>query len=357
MEKLINARLRIRNDTAQNWTTNNPILAKGEMGVETDTRLFKFGDGTTQWKNLPYATVNVQGDNVSVVVGEDGAIGIKGYAEAENGAQLVKQADGVAWVKPDTSTVEGLSTALETLTQRVDTAESDIEELQAIEYQIKKEATADEGFVATYQLYKNESPVGEKINIPKDYLVKSAALKTAGDSDPSGFPNGTEYIDFVINAKDGDGDESHIYLNIADIVADTYTQGNGITISGQQISAKVVAGNGLSVDADGIKMGAADDSNAGAMSAADFTKLQGIAENAQENVIEGIQINGEDVAPSAKKVNIPLATAERLGVSMVDNDTLQIDGTGKMSVKSVNINSLSQTLGDVLVLDCGTSNS
>lgn len=355
MEKLVNARIRQRTDTAQNWTTNNPILSKGEMGIESDTRLFKFGDGSSTWTNLPYATVTVQGDNVSIIVGEDGSIGIKGYAEAETGAQLVKQADGVAWVLPDTDTVEGISTALASLTERVESAESNIETLQAIQYSIKKETTADDGFVATYQLYKDESPVGDKINIPKDYLVKDAQLKTALDSDPSSFPEGTKYIDFIINSKDGDGNESHIYLNIADIVADTYTPGNGIDISGQEISAKVVAGNGLSVDADGIKMAPASDSEAGAMSSADFSKLKGIADGAQVNVLEGIQINGEDISPSGKKANIPLATAARLGVSMVDNDTLQIDGTGKMSVKSVNINSLAQTPGDVLVLDCGTS--
>lgn len=355
MEKIVNARIRQRIDTAQNWTSNNPVLAKGEMGIESDTRLFKFGDGTSNWADLPYATVSVKGDNVSIVVGEDGALGIKGYAEAETGAQLVKQEGSVAWVLPDTDTVEGISTALAALTTRVETAEGEIDALQAIEYTVKKEVAADEGFVATYQLYKNDSPVGEKINIPKDYLVKDAKLKTAGDSDPSGFPNGTEYIDFIVNAKDGDGNESHIYLNIADIVADTYTSGNGINISGQEISAKVVTGNGLSVDTDGIKMAPASDSEAGAMSSSDFSKLKGIADGAQVNVLEGIQINGEDISPSEKKANIPLATAARLGVSMVDNDTLQIDGTGKMSVKSVNINSLAQTPGDVLVLDCGTS--
>lgn len=41
--------------TAQEWIDSNPCLLKGEMGVESDTSLFKFGDGETLWRDLPYA--------------------------------------------------------------------------------------------------------------------------------------------------------------------------------------------------------------------------------------------------------------------------------------------------------------
>ena len=44
-----------RNDTSRLWTAANPVLAVGEMGVETDTNKFKFGDGTTAWSSLAYA--------------------------------------------------------------------------------------------------------------------------------------------------------------------------------------------------------------------------------------------------------------------------------------------------------------
>lgn len=45
----------MRNDTAENWTTKNPTLSKGEFGVENDTNKFKIGDGATAWKELAYA--------------------------------------------------------------------------------------------------------------------------------------------------------------------------------------------------------------------------------------------------------------------------------------------------------------
>ena len=52
----LDVKIQIRNDTRNNWTTQNPVLLKGEMGVETDTRKFKFGDGVSDWKTLEYAS-------------------------------------------------------------------------------------------------------------------------------------------------------------------------------------------------------------------------------------------------------------------------------------------------------------
>lgn len=43
-----------RRGTAAEWTSANPVLAAGEIGFETDTTKFKFGDGTTAWADIPY---------------------------------------------------------------------------------------------------------------------------------------------------------------------------------------------------------------------------------------------------------------------------------------------------------------
>jgi len=48
-------RLQQRRDTAANWTSNNPTLATGEIGYETDTAKFKIGNGSTAWTSLAYA--------------------------------------------------------------------------------------------------------------------------------------------------------------------------------------------------------------------------------------------------------------------------------------------------------------
>jgi hypothetical protein len=44
-----------RRGTAAAWTSANPILGAGEIGFETDTRRFKFGNGATAWNSLAYS--------------------------------------------------------------------------------------------------------------------------------------------------------------------------------------------------------------------------------------------------------------------------------------------------------------
>lgn len=51
----MSTRIQHRRDTAANWTAANPVLASGEFGVETNTGLFKHGDGVTAWNTLAYA--------------------------------------------------------------------------------------------------------------------------------------------------------------------------------------------------------------------------------------------------------------------------------------------------------------
>lgn len=46
--------IQLRRDTAANWTANNPTLADGEQGYETDTGKEKIGDGSTAWNALSY---------------------------------------------------------------------------------------------------------------------------------------------------------------------------------------------------------------------------------------------------------------------------------------------------------------
>lgn len=54
--------IQLRRDTASNWSTVNPILASGEVGIETDTRKQKFGDGSTAWNSLSYSNGDTKQD-------------------------------------------------------------------------------------------------------------------------------------------------------------------------------------------------------------------------------------------------------------------------------------------------------
>lgn len=55
--QILNARFTVRNDSAEKWESSNPILLKGEIGLENDTNQFKFGDGTTPWNELKHVTL------------------------------------------------------------------------------------------------------------------------------------------------------------------------------------------------------------------------------------------------------------------------------------------------------------
>ena len=48
------ARIQLRRDTSSNWSSTNPTLNSGELGVETNTSKIKLGDGSTAWNSLDY---------------------------------------------------------------------------------------------------------------------------------------------------------------------------------------------------------------------------------------------------------------------------------------------------------------
>lgn len=68
-EKTINTRIQLRNDLAATWNSENPVLKKGEIGIEIDTRKMKVGDGTTAWKTLSY--VGADANDILAVINEN----------------------------------------------------------------------------------------------------------------------------------------------------------------------------------------------------------------------------------------------------------------------------------------------
>jgi len=86
--------IQMRRDTAANWTSGNPTLAAGELGLETDTKKIKMGDGSTAWTSLAYFVheektfcIGLFEAGVSVVVA-DGAVAFV-VPSCMNGMNLV----------------------------------------------------------------------------------------------------------------------------------------------------------------------------------------------------------------------------------------------------------------------------
>ena len=104
-------RIQLRRDTASNWSTNNPILRPGEVGIETDTLKFKIGPVVTApaigtaWNSIAaYANVTSTGLSNSLAayieLADQGVAG--GPAELDsNGDLLVPENSIILWDDAD----------------------------------------------------------------------------------------------------------------------------------------------------------------------------------------------------------------------------------------------------------------
>ena len=108
------------------------------------------------------------------------------------------------------------------------------------EVSVEKLTTAETGYLSSYVIKQNGVQVGDTINIPKDYLVKSANKYTVSTANNpvSGYKVGDVYIDFVINTKDSSGTDEHLYLLVTDLIDEYDADESTLTMSGNTFSVK-----------------------------------------------------------------------------------------------------------------------
>jgi hypothetical protein len=86
--------IQVRRGTASQWSSSNPTLSEGELGVELDTSKFKIGTGVANWNTLPYAT-GIQGpQGIQGVQGLQGVQGIQG-PQGLQGVQGIQGPQGI----------------------------------------------------------------------------------------------------------------------------------------------------------------------------------------------------------------------------------------------------------------------
>ena len=107
---------------------------------------------------------------------------------------------------------------------------------------VEKQSTAESGYAHTYIVKQNGTQVGSKINIPKDFLVKSATLNTCSTANNpvSGYVVGDKYLDFVINTKDNSATDEHLYVLVSDLVDDMTVDSALSSSSENPVQNKVV---------------------------------------------------------------------------------------------------------------------
>ena len=109
---LNNVRIAHKNDTKSNWATKNPVLLKGEIGIEFDPSVadnsyivkFKIGDGTSNWADLDYfgGEVTLPAPDGTSIVADGNTWSIAGFGAATANKFPVKRITGstasIEWV-------------------------------------------------------------------------------------------------------------------------------------------------------------------------------------------------------------------------------------------------------------------
>ena len=72
-KSLPNSTVKVKRATAARWASQNPVLAAGEIGYETDTRKMKLGDGTSSWTQLSYLVADGTGSGSGTGTGGQAA--------------------------------------------------------------------------------------------------------------------------------------------------------------------------------------------------------------------------------------------------------------------------------------------
>ena len=155
--------------------------------------------------------------------------------------------------------------------------------------------------------------------------------------------------------------EYELPVATADRLGGVKAGGAGVSIAADGVvSAKVKAGNGLSVGEEGIVLATATDAAAGAMTAEEHVKLSNIEEGAQRNVVVGALVGGTVVTPNEnKQLIIGYADEERAGVvkssSAEAKNKIRVETDGTMSLNAVGVSKLTNEDDCELILNCGNA--
>lgn len=420
-EKLFNARLQLKYDTYENWTTNDPVLKTGEIAivvvpaeagavVQEPAVLLKAGDGTSNFKALSFlsgkaadvynwakaaAKPSYTADEISgldeYIAGEieDTDTQYQIVLDGSNDHILKLQSKpkgGQSWTDAGSITLPDDSYNDTAITGRVSALEALVGDT-AVATQI---ATA---ISALADVYDTKGAAAQALTDAKAYAdgkdAAIAAAKSAADAaqdDVDALTADVQANTSAIATLNGTGAGS-VQKQVADAVAQIVADAPEAYDTLKEISDWISSHAGDASEMNSaIQQNAADigeletavagkvDKVSGKqLSTNDYTtteknKLSGIEAGAQVNVIETVQVNGSPVSPSGKTVNIAVPTGALANKSEVAESDLASALASKINAKaddsalaaiakSGNINDLVQTSGDIIVFNCGSSNT
>lgn len=108
-------------------------------------------------------------------------------------------------------------------------------QFDGLEIAITEKATPNTGALKTYQITQGSTLIGE-IDTPKDFLVKSGSVKTAGTTltsaeSAAGVGQNEKYISLIINTKDDNsGTGTELIIPATGLVEDTTYDADNVTL-------------------------------------------------------------------------------------------------------------------------------
>ena len=368
------------------WLAVTPYPYAGQYIalVNNETRevsayiLVEKADGTFETKEVGSAPI---GDEKSITV-DEGVVKIVGFESAEEGAQPRKKADGtIEWIKPDTTTVEGLETLVAGLESDVETLQADKANKSEVYSRTEIDSKLSsvykyKGTVATYSAL----PTADRV-VGDVYNVEAADAEhgiEAGDNvawngtawdvlggtvDLSAYALNSTLDDYVkkngtdrlITADEGDAIAALIDGDYDNFVKSVDTEELTVDANGN-LTIKKVANTKVDGLADLLNGYVKKNGTDRLITEAEANKLGGIEENADANIIEIVKLNDVALEITDKAVNIPIA-GETLGVikSSTGDNKVTVAADGVASVGAVNVNTLTQTEGEALILNGGSA--
>lgn len=329
----LKTRIILRNDTTANWNQNSSVvLKKGEIGIEYlvdgSTRI-KFGDGTTTWASLAYHDAKIEVDGTSIVLNGT-KLAIKGAAEAEDGAQLVKTQSGLQWVKPSTETVEGLQTTVATLEQSVEELKQSVEGAEDRFSSIEGDISNIQG-----ELAEVDSKIAEAVAAAEHLQRK--IVGSVDEIKPS--ETGADKYIYLVSKEGAENDSYDEYMVIDGKVEKVGSWSVDLSdyATSESVEEDIAA---LKSEILGTEDASIKEEYSGDPTIYDIAKK--LAELEEEALTEA---------------DITIATTEKAGIVLSSNteNSIVVDGLGKMTVHSLNVNKLVQTQGEEFILNCGTA--
>lgn len=355
-------------------------------------------------KTLKAVGSEILGDDKSIEI-VDGKVALKGFGSATAGQQPRINAAGnaIEWYTPDTSTVSGLSETVAGHTTDISNLQNGKADKSTTlaGYGITDAMTAEEIATAIRTAVAGaEHASFKKVDvIPTLETAEDNILYLVMNADTGFYDIYAKVENAVVRLDDVSVDLDN-YVTIEQLNAALNNkvdkiEGKGLStndytneekeklasiVSGAEVNVINGASNEFSISEDdkilsvvaisqdkitglaGSLAGKVNTEEGKGLSTNDFTdelktKLEGLNADGEANVLNAIKINGTALTIENKAVDIPIAAKDVLGVvkGTEAENGIAISEAGEMSINSLNINKVTQTEGETLILDGGSS--